>query len=207
MTQTEERLFLWIETATLNAIGWLFGIISRIMADWLIKNFDLILRPNSLSPSTWAFVQIMIWLLAGCFAGYTLGVFQTGAPSARDFRSNRWPIATMLGLGAGFIGYGYSSLVSNHLETTVFFGIFGALVGGLAGWMQWLILRRRYSQAVWWIPASMIIWALGFFSVFKVQVGLLSAISLPIVSALTSVVLLWLLRHPIQLQPAEALVP
>jgi predicted lysophospholipase L1 biosynthesis ABC-type transport system permease subunit len=51
-------------------------------------------------------------------------------------------------------------------DTLAFFppeiGVFaGLILGAITGAAQWLVLRRVYRQAGWWIPASAAAWMLG----------------------------------------------
>jgi hypothetical protein len=200
----QERLIQWAKIAGPSMMGW---ILSDLIIQWLVKNLDPYLGKANLTSSTEMIARSVLWLLAGCFAGYTLGVFQAGGLSTQSFRSRRWPLTTMVGLGLANFGYGYLVLSDSQFGAIVFSLMFGVLLGGLVGWLQWLILRRRYSRAVWWIPINIIIWTLGLTSIFARSLGSWGGVSFIVAGALTGAALLWLLRYPILPQTPEEVAP
>ncbi len=200
----QEQLTLWMRTAINNMGGW--GL-SFLIVNWLVKYLDPYLGKAGLTSSTETIARSALWLLAGCFAGYTLGVFQVGGLSAQGFKSGRWPLTTMAGLGLANSGYGYLVLSDSQLGAIAFSLLFGVVLGGLVGGLQWLILRRHYSRAGWWLPANLIIWTLGLTWIFATPLGSLRGVSGIVAGAITGVAVLWLLRHPIPPQAPEEAAP
>ena len=75
-----------------------------------------------------------------------------------------WVLASTLGGAMGFAvaavalwAIGGGSAVRSSLAPV---GIF-AVIGGVAGIMQWLLLRDHIPQAGWWVVASAVGWALA----------------------------------------------
>jgi len=66
--------------------------------------------------------------------------------------------------------------------------LIGPLLGGMLGVIQWLILRRSFNLAGWWIIISIMAWTTGL----TLMPGLLSSGSLP--GALTGLTLVILFR-------------
>ncbi len=200
LSSRQEQITFWLQITIINGLGW---VISVLIVSWIAKNLDQYLGSTYPTSSIETVTRSVLWLLPGCIAGYTLGVFQTGTLTVHGFKKERWPLTTMLGLGIAYTGYAYLVVGRSLLDSIAFSLIFGVLLGGLVGWLQWLILRRQYARAVWWILINVIIWVLGFISIFAISLGSLGAVSLIVVSAITSVALLWLLRHSIS-PPTEA---
>jgi len=62
-------------------------------------------------------------------------------------------------------------------------------IGILAGVLQWLILKKQFRQAEWWVVANIVGWAVGHGNIITILI--------------TGVVLVWILRRPIQ-QPDQS---
>ncbi|CAG0930406.1 hypothetical protein TFLX_01720 [Thermoflexales bacterium] len=195
----QEQLNLWMQITIINGLGWVFSV---LIVSWLAKNLDRYLGSTYPTASIETVTRSVLWLLVGCFAGYTLGVFQIATPVMHNFRSKRWPLTAMLGMGLAYSSYAYLVVSQTQLNSLVFSLTFGVLLGGLVGWLQWLILRQHSSRAIWWIPINVIIWILGFISIFEISLGSLRAVSLIAASAITGATFLWLLRQPAPLKDA-----
>ncbi len=184
----QEQLFRWVQITFINGVGWLLSV---LIVGLLVKNIDLL--PDQIGLP----LSIGVWLVVGCLTGYSLGILQIGPLMAYGFKSGRWPLTTMVGLGIAYSSYAYLVLSDSHIEPVAFSLVFSVLLGGLVGLLQWLVLRRQYSHAGWWMPVNIIVWMLGVISIFAIPVGSLRTASVIAASTITSVVLLWLLRHPV----------
>lgn len=109
-------------------------------------------------------------------------------------RMGWWTLATAISLPFTLLGLRLGGLIASSLGidlysrwTTV---IELMLLGGILGIAQWFVLRRYTHQAIWWIPANMIGWALG---VFAGTFGIMVALLLP--GILTAIVLYTLLNR------------
>ncbi|MBN1895891.1 hypothetical protein JW906_15495 [bacterium] len=72
-----------------------------------------------------------------------------------------WVIASTIGWVVGFIaGFASGSGIvedvfgNNALGFTFAYFMFGALLGSVVSFMQWLVFRRHVSRAGWWIVAG-----------------------------------------------------
>lgn len=71
-----------------------------------------------------------------------------------------WMLASIFGMGLGWIvAWLVSFLVPGYLATLLIGLITGTILGGL----QWLVLRGTLGRSFFWIPATAIGWAGGFF--------------------------------------------
>jgi hypothetical protein len=104
-----------------------------------------------------------------------------------------WPVCyTFIGLATrGIVRVGGGSFVGAATWIITF-----ALVGAALGGIQWLVLRRRFIRAGWWVLAS----AAGFagFAAIGPLADILTLIVLlgAIPGATTGIALVWLLRQP-----------
>jgi hypothetical protein len=76
-----------------------------------------------------------------------------------------WAVMTSLGSAAGFaIIWGLRDLFP--WDTYGLFGLVGLIFvsGALIGFGQWLILRRRFRTVWLWIPATAVVFPVGFFA-------------------------------------------
>lgn len=97
-----------------------------------------------------------------------------------------WIVATVIGFGvAGFaMGLGTTDELARRGLTSE---VVGFVLGGSAGVAQWVVLRRDFDRAVWWIPASAAAFGLGWFVMWRLDYDLYSD---EIVPFLVNVVLL-----------------
>lgn len=120
---------LWIlATALGGALGWLLGSFA---------NFDQNLFWNTVFvlTATGTLIGLGQWIILSRYWG--------------DF--NTWPVTTLLGAAlAAPIAFALSRDLSEGARQIINFAIIGCLVGTL----QWLILRKRFSNAAWWILFS-----------------------------------------------------
>jgi len=100
--------------------------------------------------------------LAGGMA-LIFGAFQQRVVRRELGRGRGWAVAT----GAGF-GLGIGLVVALGIgERTGFVhevadgALAGAVGGAVLGSAQWLVLREVASNARWWVPASIVAWAVG----------------------------------------------
>ena len=100
-------------------------------------------------------------LVIGCTFGLGCAVMQWIA--LRRLVSAWWIAATFAAWAifwavnlAGFLGNG-SGVIGKTIE-----GLgHGAVFGGLLGFFQWLVLRSKTKNAIWWIYANVLGWSIG----------------------------------------------
>jgi len=151
--------------------------------------------------------RALIPALAGAAFGLPFGLAQWLVMRTTLAPSSNWVVATSLGYGAVFLTGGllFSGEGATRLPP-VLQVLLGTLLGTAAAVppsvLQWgLTLRSRVPNAVLWIPASMLSWAIGFGLSFllRLKLGDLSFVAGPIVAvALSGAILTRLLRraHP-----------
>ena len=79
------------------------------------------------------------------------------------------------------------------------------MIGLSAGMAQWLILRRRFPQAGWWIGANVLGWAAGWSLITAAEgsdvsvamIYALGAAGAALVGIVTGIALIGLVREPI----------
>ena len=131
------------------------------------------------------------WLLGGfilpgltiVISGFMVGVFQWLVLQGRIVRPWHWIVATSVGWTAGYFLAFF--ILPQELETLT-----GMIIGLTTGIAQWMVLRREFHFAGWWIIFSIIGWTTGL--------TLLPGILLTgtMAGALTGLALEVLLRYP-----------
>jgi hypothetical protein len=121
-------------------------------------------------------------------------------------------IAVLVSLATGAVGGLGAHVGAQTIQLGVKF-LSGALLGGVEGFAQWLVLRRYFRAAGWWIVAMMAAEALAAAASLVMSGGaafegvaalvLMSLTSGFIVAATTGAVLVWLLR-PRQVMPTTS---
>lgn len=141
----------------------------------------------------WIMATTLGWLLGSIFfqgipviiSGVAVAAFQTAVLYQRIPKAWRWVVLSSLGWILGYIMY--VIFLSNSLGL-----LFGPVLGGTVGFVQWFLLRREVDWAGWWIIISALAWTTGL----TVVPGLLSSGALP--GALTGLALVILFRFASQ---------
>ena len=182
-----------------SAIGMGAGVISWVVVGTGLEALDI--------QSDTSVSKALIPALAGAAFGLPFGLAQWLVMRTTLAPSSNWVVATSLGYGAVFLTGG---LLFSGEGATLLPPVLQVLLGTLLGTaaavppsvLQWgLTLRSRVPNAVLWIPASMLSWAIGFGLSFllRLKLGDLSFVAGPIVAvALSGAILTRLLRraHP-----------
>ena len=105
-------------------------------------------------------LQYILWPMFGLLYGYLQYILLR-----RYFpRMGWWFLATTISLSLTFLemdmGRSIASALGFDPYSVWLVVIQLMLVGGFLGTAQWFVLRRHISNAVWWIPASMVGWGL-----------------------------------------------
>jgi hypothetical protein len=102
--------------------------------------------------------------------GLIIGTFVGGAQwlvLRRHMRATAWwVVVSIVGFG---VGKAIGEAVSPASGTVLSDALTGALMGATVGVAQWLVLRLRFADAWWWIPASALAWAIGWTVIAGVQ--------------------------------------
>ena len=137
----------------------------------------------------WIMATTLGWLAGKIFSsaipivisGVAIAAFQWTVLYKRIKAAWRWFLLSSLGWIVGYILF--VIFLSSNLEILA-----GLVIGGTLGVFQWLILRKEFDLAGWWIIISILAWTTGL--IF--MPGLLSSGTLP--GALTGLVLVIFFR-------------
>ncbi len=164
---------------------WLRWVLASILAGAMAlalgdfpSGVGVLLRGTDMSDESgwtegWAVV------VAGILAGVVLGAMQWLVLRREIGRLRWWFLASVVGFAVGFPvvwsmgGSGGGSEYAHHALPHVLdpSGTLGAaIIGFLVGLAQWLVLRRELSGAVWWVPASVVGFVLGWLAAVAVPV-------------------------------------
>jgi hypothetical protein len=124
----------WIQWVFLTTVGWLLGILITVQLDFLTD--------SRLGP----ILELGI--------GLTVGLVQWIQMRLLIPKSGWWILATGL-------AWSLSLAISRWLGAGFSLDLRGAMIGVLLGLSQWLLLRRYFRRAWWWIVTSALAWTLG----------------------------------------------
>jgi hypothetical protein len=105
-----------------------------------------------------------------------------------------WILATTLGW---LVGFAICEALKSFLDSL---SADGAVIGISIGISQWFVLRRRIDGAAWWIPASIVGYAIGKFAadaVIQAETGMLGVVLSGVVIGIAAGFAQWvvLVRH------------
>lgn len=138
----------------------------------------------------WIMATTLGWLAGSMFggaipvvvSGVAVSAFQWSVFYKRIHKAWRWFVLSSLGWIAGY------ALVIIIFSANIGL-IAGALMGGILGIFQWIILRNEVEWAGWWVIFSIVGWTTGL----VIMPGLLTTGSLP--GALTGLALVIMFRY------------
>ncbi len=144
------------------------------------------------------------WVCCMVFAGTSIGLLQALVLRRDISGAGWWVLASTVGLP---LGLALGGALGSALQSP---SVQPMLVAPSIGAAQWLVLRRRFSRAGWWILASMLGWGSGAAiaeALSRVVGGskilfLSGALGL-VVGVVTGGALVWLLRAPIVVTPKD----
>ena len=117
-------------------------------------------------------------------------------------RAGWWVLASIAGWTAGdALAWRMYWLIRDTLRMAANYEFLAFIqmlsVGTSLGVLQWLVLRRQFSQSGWWVMANIVGLSVASLPLGKgLPTGLADAISISVVTpALSGLVLVWLLRH------------
>ena len=115
-------------------------------------------------------------------SGVAIATFQWSVLYKRIKKSWRWLVFSSLAWISAYILY--ILLIPGQMSI-----LLGPFLGAIVGVVQWLILRKEFELAGWWIPISILAWTTGL----TLMPGLLTSGALP--GALTGLTLVILFRY------------
>jgi hypothetical protein len=131
--------------------------------------------------------------VASTTVGTTIGLMQWLVLRRQVPRAGWWVLASALGFLASIVVFEALHVPLSDVVLTI--------LGGVAiGLVQWLVLRRQFSGAIWWVPATTLGFTIAQLSnALPYLVGTLAWAG--VLGAITGGVLIWLLRRSPQQAP------
>lgn len=143
-------------------------------------------------------------IVIGAAIGIAIGVIQMFNLKQYVERANwLWVISSTIGWAITWVvmsenmGYGVLGLGITQFST-----VRGSVVGLLVGLMQWFLLRNQFRQAYWWLIANIVGWTVGMAS-SRAGGPFGFVLAGAIAGAITGLLLIWLLRNPIEKNPQD----
>lgn len=102
----------------------------------------------------WVLGRFLLPNLAFVIIGVALGIFQWIILQQRLRDAWQWILATIL-------GWTFGSILIMFFMPNVMDFIAGVVIGITTGTAQWLILRREFYWAGWWIVINVVAWTTG----------------------------------------------
>ena len=187
----------WLQWVLASIVGWALGAIVSLLV-------------SAIAPVVGA-----IPVVGGSIVGAGVGIMQWLVLRRRFHRAGWWVLASTMGSAVGWaVGQNLIEPVTMFLSryeealggrVVVSLSVFGVMVGGMVGTMQWLVLRRWVYRAGWWILANTLGWATAFLADPVVVLALWPSAVLAtimgevtfgaVLGAITGVTLVWLSRH------------
>jgi hypothetical protein len=127
--------------------------------------------------------------VAGSFGGAAFGLMNWFLLRGRASGARQWVLVNAFGWALGMLTL---AIVWNSFHDFPKGLAFGLLVGSL----QWLVLRRQFQQAMLWIVANTVVWAIGTEMTFAIPYGVFLAGSMA--SLILSLIMPWFVRHPVE---------
>jgi hypothetical protein len=127
--------------------------------------------------------------VAGSFGGAAFGLMNWFLLRGRASGARQWVLVNASGWALGMLTL---AIVWNSFHDFPKGLAFGLSVGSL----QWLVLRRQFQQAMLWIVANTVVWAIGTGMTFAIPYGLFLAGSMA--SLILGLIMLWFVRHPVE---------
>jgi hypothetical protein len=125
------------------------------------------------------------------FFGLTTGYLQYLLLRRHLPRMGWWIAATTSGLLLGDLGDRLLLRTMDSTPYSMWLGIMGTVViFGPMGLVQWLVLRRRVSHAIWWIPANILGWYVVVWGTNSLSV--IPGIGVWLVPGIATSIVLWL---------------
>jgi hypothetical protein len=137
----------------------------------------------------------------GLVIGTAMGIAQGVVLRKRIAPFVPWVVLSVVGFAIGKL---VSDLLGQALSGPLGIVLGGAVIGLSAGVAQWLLLRRRFPQATWWIGANVLGWAAGWSLISSADGSDLSvamtyavgAAGAALVGIITAIALIGLVRQP-----------
>jgi len=184
---------------------WLQWVLASIVGWWALS-----LPVSAIAPVVGAMPVV-----SGSIVGAGVGIMQWLVLRRRFHRAGWWVLASTMGWAVGWaVGQNLIEPVTMFLakyeealggRSVVTLSVLGVMVGGVAGIMQWFVLRRWVYRAGWWILANIVGWTTGFVAGPVVVAALWTSGVLATVmggvilgavpGAITGMTLVWLSRH------------
>lgn len=135
--------------------------------------------------------------------GISYGIMQWLVLRRHIDRAGWWAVTSAVGFLLGFVIWGaviemLEAISGGTLDINSMVRIFYPVLGASLGIAGWLVLRKHFDQAGWWIPVTVLSWVLTGLLVGKSidkNIEILVIGLMP--TAITGLMLVWLLHNPL----------
>ena len=178
---------LWLKWVSANIAAMVVTVLAGFGALILALALEIV------EPGEIASIPLVYTGIFGWFYAFLLGTTQWLVLRQKSFQYHTWVGTTV----TGAILYSVvTSLVWSKYSGVWAAVALGALQGAAIGLAQWLLLRRRFSGAGWWIPATIAGYAIP--SVLPEAPECQCLLFFLVPGALTGFVLVRLFRQPVE---------
>lgn len=154
---------LFVQWLVLNMVGWLTGLWVLLTIGWSLGWW--LSQRSSLNLGD-VLASVVGFAAGAVVAGALIGLVQAVVLRERGVNPRAWVVATIGGLVAG-VAIALPAALPLESPNNIAALVVIALIFGLTlAVSQWLVLRARLPQAVWWVPAATLGLALCFLSAF-----------------------------------------
>jgi hypothetical protein len=179
---------LWGRWLLATLVGWFVGIIAAIAIMHNVYDIgDLFYRQET----------DLIVVIVGLVPGAGIGLAQMMAVRQVLPLTQRWVWGAVVGMGIPFI----VAMILDEVwlgpepPTSGMWLVPVAMAGGaLAGLIQVPTLRRHTSRAQWWVPASLVSWAISWLIIVAWGVGAGILFGGAVLGVVSGALLIWILR-------------
>ena len=145
---------------------------------------------------------VSTFLVDGLIIGTFIGIAQGLVVRRRIAPMRWWVLASIAGFGVGLAA---GEALALNLSAQVAGVLTGVIIGTALGIAQWLVLRRRLTQAWWWVLANIAAWGVGWPLIRLVDdsaatpiliIYVVGAAGAAVAAIITAIALISLMRHP-----------
>lgn len=128
--------------------------------------------PKLVSEAT-GLTSSVYWSAWSLVYGLAFGTVQALVLHRRLPSLNRvaWAVATAIGFAVGTTLAARPSFLFTP-DIVLMAVVFGIVTGGCLGLTQWRALTNAVPHAIWWVPASILVWIVGETTAFTIGFGL-----------------------------------
>jgi hypothetical protein len=177
MTHIQFRWSLWINWLLVNLLGVAAGLTLGVLMGLYLYEFGNDFRFTNLDN-----LELISEFIGGAVTGAVIGVFQWLFLRRHSSLTALWVVSSLLSMALAFavgrwldhplvvtldFGMGFEIFFISSISYRLGDRILGLLAGITLGVGQWIVLRRQFRSAYWWIPANAFGLFIGFVLVWS----------------------------------------